>query len=67
MGERMTGSHEVVGSIPISSTNDDKGLAASVNPFLVESSRLGADRVQLGAVSESSWSTSDLPDPGTQW
>jgi len=33
----------------------------------VESSRLGADRVQLGAVSESSWSTSDLPDPGTQW
>ena len=27
MGERVTGSHKVVGSIPISSTNDIKGLA----------------------------------------
>ena len=26
MGERVTGSHKVVGSIPISSTNDFKGL-----------------------------------------
>jgi hypothetical protein len=27
MGERVTGSHKVRGSIPLSSTNDIKGLA----------------------------------------
>jgi hypothetical protein len=32
----MTGSHEVDGSIPFSSTNDDKGLAKLATPFLVE-------------------------------
>jgi hypothetical protein len=32
----VPGSHEVDGSIPFSSTNDDKGLAESATPFLVE-------------------------------
>ena len=63
----MTGSHEVVGSIPISSTKDYKGLAKLATPFLVEFSWLGADKVQMGAVLESNWSTSDLLDPGIQW
>ena len=67
LGERMTGSHEVDGSIPFSSTNDYKGLAKLAAPFLVELSWLGADRVQMGAVLESNWSTSDLLDPGIHW
>ena len=33
LGERVTGSHKVVGSIPISSTNKIKGLANEANPF----------------------------------
>jgi hypothetical protein len=33
MGERVTGSHKVRGSIPLSSTNDSKGLASEANPF----------------------------------
>ena len=36
LGERMTGSHEVVGSIPSSSTNNYKGLTKQVNPFLID-------------------------------
>ena len=32
MGERMTGSHEVVGSIPISSTNKINSGPAKVGP-----------------------------------
>ena len=35
MGERVTGSHKVVGSIPISSTNDIKGLGSLPNPFVL--------------------------------
>ncbi len=33
----MTGSHKVVGSIPISSTNDIKGLGSMPNPFVLAS------------------------------
>jgi hypothetical protein len=35
MGERVTGSHKVVGSIPISSTNEEKGLGKKSNPFVL--------------------------------
>ena len=35
MGERVTGSHKVVGSIPISSTNEEKGLGFLPNPFVL--------------------------------
>ena len=35
LGERMTGSHEVVGSIPISSTSKIKGLSNIACPFFV--------------------------------
>ena len=31
----MTGSHEVAGSIPTSSTNKIKGLGESINPFFI--------------------------------
>ncbi len=37
MGERVTGSHKVVGSIPISSTNKIKGLGFLPNPFILYS------------------------------
>ena len=35
LGERVTGSHKVRGSIPLSSTNDFKGLGALTNPFIL--------------------------------
>ena len=35
MGERVTGSHKVRGSIPLSSTNDIKGLGALPSPFVL--------------------------------
>ena len=33
LGERMNGIHEVVGSIPISSTRNYNGLAETASPF----------------------------------
>ncbi len=35
MGERVTGSHKVRGSIPLSSTNDIKGLGVVPSPFIL--------------------------------
>jgi hypothetical protein len=35
LGERMNGIHEVVGSIPSSSTRDYKGLAEEASPFFI--------------------------------
>jgi hypothetical protein len=49
LGERMTGSHEVVGSIPISSTKKIKGLSNIACPFFVSKTAQGAYRVHLGA------------------
>ena len=37
MGERMTGSHEVRGSIPLSSTTQTRGRSKRLPPFLYES------------------------------
>ena len=35
LGERVTGSHKVRGSIPLSSTNDIKGLGILSSPFIL--------------------------------
>ena len=46
----MNGIHEVVGSIPISSTNDIKRLAEIGYPFFIPDVTQGADGVQMGAI-----------------
>jgi hypothetical protein len=48
MGERMTGSHEVRGSIPLSSTNDLNNLHLARARFFISGYRLGlADAKRL--------------------
>ena len=44
LGERMTGSHEVVGSIPISSTNNVNDLGGSQEPLSYWREPQGADK-----------------------
>ena len=52
MGERVTGSHKVVGSIPISSTSDIKGLGALPNPFILASVSSGVSSTLIFALNE---------------
>ena len=46
----MTGSHKVVGSIPISSTNDIKGLGSLPNPFILFGVSTGASLTLIFAL-----------------
>ena len=58
LGERMNGIHEVVGSIPISSTNKINELSGFRIAHFCFQGLLGADRVHLGA--------GDFDRPGRQ-
>jgi hypothetical protein len=52
LGERVTGSHKVRGSIPLSSTNDIKGLGSLTNPLILPRVSSGASLTLIFALNE---------------
>ncbi len=57
MGERVTGSHKVRGSIPLSSTNDLKGLGVLPNPFILFGVSIGVSLMLIFSLNDG-WGSS---------